>query len=326
MAQQIQICYTWLNRMENYNVLMKNPVLNQIVYGVVGILLGMLGFIQYGFFIAHIIGSFVTLINMKRNLPKGLLTFNYNEVFITLKENKNFAIFQMPTNITSNLKSQAPTLLIKVLWGTEILGYYSMTIRILQVPISLLSKAIGRVFFQVISKIKRQGKNIGEYVINNLLKAMKISIVPISLLVAFGDIVTIAFLGDEWEIAGDFVRILALQYFFMFLQGSVQGLAITLDKQKYAMIANISQVVGLFISTLVGKYTFDSIHITLILIALFYIVIQTVYFSSLFKLMNIAIARYIKSIIVGVIVIAALSTVLRRMFNYLELVNILNNI
>lgn len=317
LSQQIQICYTWLNRVEEYNVLMKNPLINYSVYGIGGIIFGLLGFIQYGFFIAHLLGSIVTLINMKKKLPKGMLTFSFKEVYNYLKENRKFAFYQMPTNVSNNLKSQTPTILINFFWGIEILGYYSITVRILKMPVILIAKSIGRVFFQVISGMKRQGTNLGDYVIKNVIKAMKISIIPITCLVGFGDVITILFLGEEWEIAGDFVRILALQYFFLFLQNSMQGLAIVLDKQKYALIANATQIVGLIISILIGKYLFDSIYLALAIAAIVTILIQIIYFSSLFKVMNVSIFFYIKNIVISVSIILMSAIFLREFFNYI---------
>ncbi|ANU22487.1 oligosaccharide flippase family protein [Planococcus donghaensis] len=318
LSQQVQICYTWLNRNQEYNALMKNPVLNYSVYGISGIIFGYMGFIQYGFYIAHLLGSLITLIHMKKNLPRGLFVFNVKEVFKIIYSNKKFIFYQVPTNLTNNLKSQSPTLLIKVLWGPEILGYYAITLRILQMPIILIAKAIGRVFFQVVSDMHRQSKEIGAYVLKNIKRAMKLSIIPITLLIAFGDIIVIIFLGKEWEVSGNFVRILALQYFFVFLQDSVQGLAITLNKQKYTLIANTFQITGLIFSLIVGKYIFNSVYISLLIMSSIFILIQIVYFTYLFKVLNVPKMIYFSNILKNVCIILAFSTLFRCIYNYLS--------
>lgn len=320
LSQQIQICYTWLNRIEEYSVLMKNPLINYSVYGASGIIFGLMGFIQYGFFIAHILGSIFTLYNMKKKLPAGIMIFNYKELLSYISENKRFASYQLPTNISNNLKSEAPTLLISILWGAQILGYYSIALRILQMPVILIAKAIGRVFFQVISEMSRQNKKIGNYVLNNVNKAMRISIIPMTLLVAFGDIITTTFLGEQWKIAGDFVRILALQYFFMFIQSSMQGLAITLDKQKYALIANTTQIFSLAISLILGSLYFDSIYIALFMSVFSIILIQIIYFSCLFKIMKVSLKKYIKNLVISLSTILILAIFFRKTFEYIAII------
>lgn len=316
LSQQVQLCYTWLNRNEKYDVLMKNPLINYSIYGISGIVFGVLGFVHYGFYIAHLMGSFLTFLNMKNHLPKGMLIFNIKEIFGFITENRKFSILQLPTNITNNLKIQAPTLFISSIWGAEILGYYSITLRILQMPVILIAKAIGRVFFQVISEMKRTNKKIGNYVLRNVNKAMKIAVLPMIALVGFGDVLTVSFLGDQWVIAGDFVRILALQYFFMFLQSSMQGLAITLDKQQYALIANTVQILFLVVAILIGQYYFDSIYVALMLVAIFTIVIQMVYFSSLFKVMEISRFVYLKKVTASISIILVTSFFLRGLYNF----------
>lgn len=317
LSQQIQICYTWLNRNEKYGVLMKNPIINYSFYGIIGIIFGYLGFVEYGFYLAHILGSLATLIHMKRNLPKSFLNLNIREIYLFIRENKKFVLYQIPTNISNNLKSQMPTFLVNFYWGTVILGYFSITVRILQMPIILIAKAIGRVFFRTITEMERQSKNIGDYVLRNMFRAIKFSIVPIIVLIGFGDIITVLFLGEKWEMSGDFVRVLALQYFFVFLQDSLQGLAITINKQKYSLISNTFHIFGLLLAMILGKYLFNDVLISMLMFSMFTIIIQVVYFSSLFKVIKVPRKTYLVGVFNSISIILIFSFVLRQCFNYL---------
>ncbi len=296
-TQQTQICYTWLNRDSNYNLLMKNPIIHNIVYGILAIILGIIGFEKYGYFIAYVGAQFITLLNMKMALPKVLFTVKVTDFKKVFSENKSFLQYQTPTNMISVFQSQLPTFLIKTFWNTEMLGYYSITVKVLKVPITFLAKAIGRVFFQVTSKMKIEGKNIGNYVSNNLMKNMKIAVAPIILLMAIGDVIIVFFLGQDWKVAGEFIRLLSLQYYFMFIMGTVQGLSITLKKQHYAMITNIVQSIGYILGAIVGKFWFDDIYITLIIMSLFFIIVQIFYFCALLHTMNAPVWKYLINVI-----------------------------
>lgn len=325
-TQQIQVCYTWLNRKKEYNTLMKNPLIKNGIYGLFAILLGLIGMETYGYFIGYGIGQIATLIHMKRKLPRKMFTLkklDYNEC---VKNNIVFLKYQMPTNIISNIKNQLPVILINGFWGKEILGYYSITVRLLQIPTQLLANAIGRVFFQTVSNMKREGKNIGIYVLNNLTNGMKIAIIPITLLMAFGDILAIIFLGSDWLIAGNFIRILSAQYFFMFLLTTVQGLATTLRKQKYSMFQNAFQIFAYIISVYAGRYLFDSIYITLGMMSVLFIFINIVYFIYLFKVMNIRTIKYIKVVIPSLVIIILSSTLIRILFEKAGLLDLLKKL
>lgn len=314
--QQIEICYTWLNRYKNYNILMKNPIISNSVFGISSILFGILGFTKYGYFIAYIFAQCITLWNMKHNLPRIMFTKNINDFVYIIKKNKRFVMYQTPTNIIARFKGQLPTFLIKTFWNTEMLGYYSITVKVLQIPATFLAKAIGRIFFQLTSRMKIEGSNIGSYVLRNLLRNMKIAIIPMILLMGFGDVATIIFLGNDWAIAGDFIRILVLQYYFVFLMMTMQGLSITLEKQNYAMISSISQAAGYLVGALIGRYIFNSIYLALILMSFFFILIQIIYFSSLFIVMGIPWKNYIYSAITSVVIIVTVAFILRLIFDH----------
>lgn len=317
--QQIQVSYTWLNRMKHYNILMYNPIIKNGIFCVGSIIFGILGMKLNGYLIAYILGQVITLIHMKRNLPKYSYTFKIKDFKQSIKDNKRFVIYQLPTNILSNLKNQLPTILIQSLWGPQILGYYSITVKVLQVPSSLLANAIGRVFFQTVSNMKRQGEDIAQYVLNNMLKGIKLAIIPMILLISFGEIGAVILLGADWSIVGDFIKILALMYFFIFLMNTVQGLAITLEKQNITLLTNIIQIICFFIGAYLGKYYFDSIYIGLLLMSVSYIIIQIIYFSILFKVMKAPIIKYIKVTIISLFLILLTSYTIIKLLEFIGL-------
>jgi len=313
-SQQIQICYTWLNRNGNYNVLMKNPLINNGVNGILGIVLGFFGLVTFGYFIAQIIGQVVTLLHMKRNLPNVMFTFRLQDFSYIIKKNKRFVLYQVPTNIIGKLKSQLPNFLIQTLWGTEMLGYFSITIKLLQVPSSLLASAIGRVFFQTTSSIKRQGKPIGYLVNRNMALALKFAIIPMALLIAFGDVVVVMFLGKEWTTAGNLVQVLGLYYYFVFVMSTVQGLEIVLEKQNYLIVSLISQMIVTATSFSLGKFIFNDIYIALLMMSSLNIIVFIIYFCILYKLMEISWLKFLKKTLVNILLMLGLSVVLKGIF------------
>lgn len=309
--QQIQVCYTWLNRKSEYSILMKNPIINNFSFGIISIILGLLGFKLYGYFIGWIIGQALTLINMKRKLPKSTFTLNlddYKEVFVS---HKRFLIYQLPTNMITILKNQLPVLCIKVFFGAEILGYYSITVRLLQVPITFLANAMGRVFFQRASDMDRKGERIGPFVYNNIKRVMKVAVVPMIGIFVIGDYIINMLLGSHWGMAGDFIRILAFQNFFIFLTMSVQGIGILLNKQNYNMISCIFQGIGVIIGLGIGRYIFNNIYMGIVLMTVSFIIVNILFFCAMFKAMKISIKKYLANVTIYMIIMIGISLALR---------------
>lgn len=310
-SQQIQVSYTLLNRDKNYDVLMKNPIISNGIFGGLAILFGFFGLIKYGYFVGYMMGQVLTLIHMRYHLPSKMFTFKKRDFYSVLRRNINYIKYQTPSNFISNFRNQVPILLIQSLWGSKVLGYYSVTIKMLQIPINLIANAIGRVFFSTTANMVREKKPIGHYVYSSLQKGMKIGVIPIAILMSSGDYIIRILFGEKWIIAGEFMSLLALQYFFMFLMTTTQGLSITIGKQKYLIIASTAQIIGYVIAAILGKYIFDSIHYGIIFMSTFFIIINIIYFCYLFKEIEISIKKYLKDTIHYIVIIFLIAIAIR---------------
>lgn len=314
--QQTQICYTWLNKKGKYNLLMKNPLINNGAFGIVAIILGILGFKEYGYYIGWIMGQVITLIHMRRVLPKKFITLKYSDYKYVLTKNREYIRYQLPANILANVKNQLPVLLIKGMFGSSILGFYSVSVKLLNVPISFLAKSMGRIYFKNVSDIKDNVEKIGKFTFSNLSKAMKFSIVPMIALIGFGDIITQILLGVGNEEAGIIIRIVAVQYIFLFLSMTVHGLPIILGKQKYVVILCVVQIAVYLFSFSIGKYVFDNIYISLMLMSILSSIVNIIYFSKLFIHMKMSWKKYVIDIMICLCIIFFGSIILRYIANY----------
>lgn len=293
-TQQIQICYTWLNRRKQYDVLMKNPIINNIVVSIIALILGLSGFEKLGYYLAMLVGQVITLLHMRRYLPKGYFSFNLYEFREVFKKHKRFVFYQMPSNVLLQLKGQLPTLLIGAFFDARILGYYSISMRFIGMPITFLANSLGKVFFQSVSDLKRKGGQVGEFTLRSLEKAMKISIIPITAMLCFGDIAILILFGNDFNIAANLLRLTALYGFFLFLSMSVNGIAIVIEKQNYLMISGIFQLIGIYVGIWFGAVNFNNIYISVLGLSICFSVVQIVYFCFIFKTTNIKIIRYLK--------------------------------
>ena len=315
--QQTQVCYTWLNKKEKYNVLMKNPIINNITFAVIGLGLGLIGIKQYGYFIGWLAGQVITLIHMAKYLPKKVFDFDINHYKKVFKEHKQFLKYQLPANILNVFQNQLPTFMIENFFGKTILGYYSIATRVLNIPITLLGNAVGRVFFQQSSNMIEKGKQIGEFTYKSLKSMMKIGLLPMIALVSFGKIAIIVFLGKDWEIAGEMLSIVAFQTYFIFLTSSVQGISINLNKQNYLRNTYLMQIITIILSFLIGKYIFDNIYVSLGLMVITFIIINITYFCALFKVMDVSRKKYLKNVISNFSIILITSVSLKIFVEYI---------
>jgi len=323
LNQQMQICYTWLNRGGQYKILSKNPIVNAGVFGVLAIVFGLFGMALYGYLLAWVLAQLITLLHMKRFLPGGVISTRLSDFREVCARNRRFVKYQMPANIVLSAKSQLPALLIAPLFGADVLGQYSITMRVIEMPVSLVGTSIGRVFFQKSSELKREGKSIGELNYNLLTNAMKMAFVPVILLSAFGDIAFTWILGAEWQMAGNMVRIFSLYTFFLFLMRSSHGISIVLEKQHYIVISSMVESAFIFVALYFGRHYFDDIYVGIVIISVSFILIQVTFHCLRFRIMGVSIKKFLTRVLLYLLIMIVGYLVLRFPLYYLGIVSIM---
>lgn len=309
--QQVNVCYNWLNKKKQYNILMKNPIINNVSVAVIAIPLGLMGFTKYGYYIGLVLGQVFTLFHMRRYLPRIFFDFKYRDHFDVIRSHLTYVKFQMPTYLVAQVKNQAPVFFIRSFFGVEILGYYSVCMRVLNIPVNLLASSIGKVYYQTAAEMKKKGQEVGDFTFRNMKRAMYVAIVPMVVIMSFGDIVCMLFLGNDYVITGNLSRIIVFMTYFQFLMMATQGITIVLDKQQYALISGIVQIIGYVVGLSIGKYVFSSLYIAVALMTVVFCVIQIIYFSKLLKIAGVSVALYLKHVFSTLGLIIVITAVIR---------------
>lgn len=312
--QFVQLSYTWLNRNKEYSVLMKNPIINQGSIMFFSIVLGLAGCKQYGYYIGVTAGQILTLLHMKRHLPAKTPWPTVLDIKEVIIKNKEFVKYQMPTNLTLQFRNQLPNLLIGGLFGNTMLGYFSVSQKLLNIPVTFIGQALGKVFYQRCSEMQREGQKLGEFIYRNLSRAMMLAFVPMALLAAYGDAAVVIFFGREYAVSGIIVRIIVFRAFFTFVSSATQGMDIVLKKQQYAMFAGIVQTLAIALAVLLSYYFSNDIIVCSIMITISFICVQITYFCVMFKVMSIPMSYYLKNITLSLLAVLFTSFVLRRGF------------
>ena len=226
----------------------------------------------------------------------------------------------------AQVKEQIPVFLIKGFFGSEILGYYSISMRYLRLPINLLAQSIGRVYFQTISKMKREGESnyqIGNYSLKNINRAMKVAMIPMIVIIAVGDIVCEIMFGAGYDVAGNIMRLIAFNGFFLFLGTATNGLAIIIEKQKYILGGAITQLLGYVLGISIGYYIWDSIYVSCLFMTLTYVTAQIVYFALMFKFTQVKWKTYVRNAVASIFLVLIVSIGIRGTLLLLNIVTTL---
>lgn len=182
------------------------------------------------------------------------------------KEHKDFPFFRAPQVFLNASSQSLPILMLTSLFGPAAAGYYSISRTVLSVPSTLIGKSVGDVFYPRISEASHNRESLTNLIKKATLYLAMVGIFPYALVVILGPWLFSFVFGQNWYVAGEYARWVALWVFFMFInQPSVRALPVLRAQSfhlKFTIITLITRIAALFI----GYYLFKS---DLVAIALF---------------------------------------------------------
>jgi O-antigen/teichoic acid export membrane protein len=225
--------------------------------------MGVVGYASGGMLIgASIIGQLVSTTVLGFQIMRDHLT--YFRQHITVKGMKevfsrysNFPKYDMGSAVLNTLSGTLPVFILSIYFSTTILGYYSLGLMVLQLPLFLIGNAIGQVFFQRAAESKNiSQEKLSETVASILKPLLFLSFFPMVVLLLIGPALFGIVFGGAWTEAGNYARYLSVWMFVNFIASPISSLLSVFQKQKFGLILNIVTIllraIGLMIGALMG--------------------------------------------------------------------------
>ena len=255
------------------------------------ILLGVLSSLSYKLIISFLIGRvlsalFLLAILLRQHMHL-VMCLEIKEIFSSAKKYSDFPKYSMPQALTDNFRINIINALISSTYGLDTLGLYSLSQRIIYMPLSLFSSSISQVFYQKASTSSRLGES------ENLFKLVKKVIFFSSLLIIFPMFVLAGFLplgfqmvfGQQWLDAGYIALIILPWLSVNFLSSCVSTIPIVCSQQKkfflVSLIYNLSIPFVLLCFSKLMDYGFKTSLIAVSSFGSFYLLILVAWFLRL---------------------------------------------
>jgi len=253
MLSGIYVCfYNWWIRMKLYKELGFNQLVLGITTAAVQISIGLIGLDSIGFVWANILGYFMAVMLLIgiviKDMKKINHCFDFNYAFATLSKYKNLAIFTTPAGLINSSSSYLPDFYINSLFGSNLLGQYSLANRMVNMPLGFFSNTVQDIFRQQASKEFNKKGNC-KSTFNQFFGVM--TIVSITILIPLILILPYIFpiiFGTQWEDAGSLIQPLILLISLRFISSPLSYIWIIKGHQKLDMFWQL----GLLIITIVS--------------------------------------------------------------------------
>lgn len=252
----------WLNRRKRYMNLAINRVLQNVLIVALSVVfspkvLGIADGMILAYLIAMCVVTVLLIIYVWIDYCRLQMKFSFRRILQMAKRYRRFPINTMPTGLINNFAVQMPVFILSHFFGDGVVGQYYMMNRVLGTPVSIIGQAIGDVFRQRSSQAYAEKGECKKLYATTAKALALIAIVPFALLMVIAKPGFAWILGDEWELAGAFVMLLAPFYFIRLVVSPLTSMTIIAEKQTYELIWQITMCVTTSLAMVAGCWLFN---------------------------------------------------------------------
>ena len=234
--------------------------LSQVLIGL--FTLGPLGLI-FGQIISYLTGNMILFKTLKE--ANKILVISKNNIKKQAKNYKKFPFFLLPSTFLNSTNLNLMILFIPSFFSITTLGFYSLSQRIIGIPLTLIGNSFNQVYFQKASQTLIETGST-EIIFLKSLKNLVLISVPVFLILFFTVETLFSFIfGLEWRIAGTYAKCLTPLAAARFLSSSLSNTLIIHQKQQYSFIINLLLMVTTILVFFYSDFIQNSFLETLIL-------------------------------------------------------------
>lgn len=174
------------------------------------------------------------------------------------KKHSDFPLYRAPETFLNAISQSLPILMLTAFFGPISAGFYTLGRSVMGIPGQLIGKSIGDVFYPRIAEAANNGEKLTPIVTKATIILASIGIVPFGIVILFGPELFSFVFGEQWVVAGEYARWLALWNFFGFMnRPSVKSLPV-LNALKFHLIYTIIMLITRIILLALGYYIFTN--------------------------------------------------------------------
>jgi len=273
------------SRLKHYKDIASANIFKSVVLASVQISVAFVHAGATGLITGQLVSQLFSNTKLLKNALRGINlrhVFKWEKVFLLGKRYSDFPKYSMWAILANSLSNNFNKILISSFYGVNILGFYSLTNRLLGLPSSVIGNSVSQVFFQRAAAEKREtGKAVQAF--NSTVKKMFILSLPMLIIGILFLEPAIAFaFGEKWRSVGRFSVILLPFFIIRFIVAPVTTLNSVLELQKLSLIWQI----GLLIISVLLLYLCHYYSIDFSVYLIIHTIAMSLYYLTLFIILQ----------------------------------------
>lgn len=248
---------------------------------------GLIGFLKSGLILAYVIGQLLSSLFIASRVQGVFKYFSIKQqsLFSTAKRYKDYLLVNAPSALMDSISLFAPVFFIKIGYGSENLGYYTMAQRLITLPTILVGQAISQVFLQRITSYHGDRKKI-KYDLFATLRWLIVLATIISIGIYF--LAPFAFslvFGSEWRFSGELASIMSFSFFIRLIVNPVSPVFIATNELRLLAKWQTGYFIGIIILSFIAIHLY-SVTGTVWAYAAFDWLVYGIYFYLIMKILK----------------------------------------
>ncbi|MGX9133226.1 oligosaccharide flippase family protein [Rummeliibacillus sp. JY-2-4R] len=278
------ILNSYMNRLGKYQLMSRVLIVRSLLQSLLQIVSGLYHFSILGLVLAYVVSYFSGLIVQSKEFLKSYkFTFPKKRLKSLFLSNKDQLYYSTPSIFFNGLSYSIIIFLIANLFNSYEVGIYSITVRVLGLPLTLLSLSFSRVFFEKASRDYNQNGEFRSILKKTTVLLCLVSIPSFTLLTFLSPILFPLVFGEEWGDAGKYVAFLAPLYAIRLVVSTISLAIIIIAKQKVELLLQLSFVISCAIVYVITKLFHFDIYTFLGLLSIMFSINYILFYIYIYK-------------------------------------------
>jgi O-antigen/teichoic acid export membrane protein len=197
---------------------------------------------------------------------KQIRKISISEMKDVMKKYKIQPLVSVPASFINALSYSIISLFVGNIFGMDILAIYSISVKVLGIPLGIFSTNMAKVYFKEANdEIIKMG-NYKKSTLKMIMFSAILAVIMVIFLICFSPNIFRSLYGNEWYKTGIYIQLLSFMFGIRLVVGAVGFGFIIANKQKLELLFQIILLIGIIIissSTILFKWNIEVFLIVL---------------------------------------------------------------
>ncbi len=282
----LHVLHSFNNRNRDYKFMASAGIVKEVGKASTLVCFGALNFGTVGLLISYVSSSALELVqqlNRFKNSIYAIKEITVSDMVTAAKKHIRQPLYSVPASFANNFSYSVINIFIDALFGPVTLAYYSMSYRMLGIPLMLISVNTSKAYYEKAAREYNQNGSFNKTFVQTSLFLVAMAIPMTIGLMVFAPWAFELFFGGGWSVSGEYVRYLAPMFGIRLVVSPLTPTMIMCNKQRTELLIQILFVVSSCLAFVVGTYM-QSIKLFLISITVSYAIVYVLYYLYMLKL------------------------------------------